>query len=382
MKKLLSIILTASLLLYPFATFAVDYGSQPSQTQQVPPVAQTLVREGDFAVKLAATLNVGLPTNEAEAEDMLAKAGVAPLNGWISDYPMTPQIVGQIQDSITKAAAERKLPMNSEEATKGLYLLTAQMKLPTPAGEGTTAPDGKKAPVEPYDSQTINNYYSDEGPPIVTYYPPPVYYGYLYDWVPYPVFWFGFWFPGFFICHNFTTTVIVSNPPFVNRKAIVSNNVINRDGRRVAVVDPVVRTNTGGVRPVTTLRTESGRTFRNLADLRNAEAIYLRSVERMQAGTVREGGMVRGAEGRSVEPGAPDRTFNGPVRGGSERRFVAPNGSSESIMRFSAPSGSSMGNGRQLVAPSAPSRSFSGSMSRGGNHPTRSFSGSGGWRGR
>ena len=426
MKKLLSIILTASLLLYPFATFAADYGSQPSQTQQVPPVAQTLVREGDFAIKLAATLNLGLPTNEAEAEDMLAKAGVAPLNGWISDYPMTPQIIGQIQDSITKAAAEGKLPMNSEEAIKGLYLLTAQMQLPTPAGEGSTAPDGKKAPVGQYDSQTLNNYYSDEGPPIVTYYPPPVYYGYLYDWVPYPVFWFGFWFPGFFICHNFTTTVVVSNPPIVNRKAIVSNNVINRDGRRVAVVDPVVRTNTGAVRPVTTLRTESGRTFRNLTDLRNgvsltgpntgrpvassnsalrtegfrssearrnAEAIYFRSVERMQAGTVREGGMARGAEGRSVEQGTPDRTFNGPVRGGGERRFVAPNssgrsfespmmrGSNESIRRFTAPSGSSMGSARQLVAPSAPSRSFSGSMIRGGDHPMRSFSGNG-WRGR
>jgi hypothetical protein len=426
MKKLLFMVLTASLLLYPFATFAADYGSQPSLTQQVPPVAQTLVREGDFAVRLASTLNLGLPTNEAEAEDMLVKAGVTPLNGWISDYPMTPQIVGQIQDSITKAAAEGKLPMNSEEAIKGLYLLTAQMKLATPAGEGTAAPDGKKAPVGQYDSQTINNYYSDEGPPIVTYYPPPVYYGYLYDWVPYPVFWFGFWFPGFFICHNFTTTVVVSQPPFVNRKAIVSNNVINQDGRRVAVVDPVVRTNTGGLRPVTTLRTESGRTFRNLTDLRNevsltgpntgrpvassnsalrtegfrssearrnAEAIYFSSVERMQSGAVREGGMARGAEGRSVESSAPDRTFNGPVRGGGERRFVAPGssgrsfrspmmrGSNESSRRFTAPSGNSMGSIRQLVAPSAPSRLFDGSMIRGGDHPMRSFSGNG-WRGR
>jgi hypothetical protein len=425
MKKLLSIILTASLLLYPFATFAADYGSQPSQTQQVPPVAQTLVREGDFAVKLAATLNLGLPTNEAEAEDMLAKAGVAPLNGWISDYPMTPQIVGQIEDSITKAAAEGKLPMKSEEAIKGLYLLTAQMQLPTPAGEGTATPDGKKAPVGQSDSQTINNYYIDEGPPIVTYYPPPVYYGYLYDWVPYPVFWFGFWFPGFYMCHNFTTTVVVSNPPFVNRKAVVSNNVINQDGRRVAVVDPVVRTNTGGVRAVTTLRTESGRTFRNLADLRNAvsltrptigrpvassdrvlrtegfrssearknaEAIYFRSIERMQRGTVREGGMASGAEGRSVEPGTHDRTFNRPFWGGGDSRFVAPNssgrsfrspmmrGGNESIRRFTAPSGSSMGSGREFVAPSAPSRSFSGSMNRGGGS-TRPFSGNG-WRGR
>jgi hypothetical protein len=427
MKRLLSIILTASLLLYPFATFAVDYGSQPSQTQQVPPVAQTLVREGDFAVKLAATLNVGLPTNEAEAEDMLAKAGVAPLNGWISDYPMTPEIVGQLQDSIVSAAEEGKLSMKSEEAMRGFYSLTAQMTLPTPAGEWI-APDGEKAPVGQYDSQTINNYYIDEGPPIITYYPPPVYYGYLYDWVPYPVFWFGFWFPGFFICHNFTTTVIVSNPPFVNRKAIVSNNIINRDGRRVAIVDPVVRTNTGGVRPITTLRTGDGSTFRNLTNLRsgvgltgpnarrsiassnsalgtegfrspearkNAEAIYFRSVERMRSGLVGESGMARGVKGRSVYQGVPDRTFNGPLRGGGERRFVSPDspgrsfghpmvrGSNESVRGFTASSGYSMGSARRLVTPGATSRSLSGSMFRGGggNHSTRSFSGNG-WRGR
>jgi hypothetical protein len=78
--------LAAGLLLYPFATFAADYGSQPSQTQQGPPVAQPLVREGDFAVKLAATLNLGNPTDEAVAEDMLAKAGVA-AEWWLSDYP-------------------------------------------------------------------------------------------------------------------------------------------------------------------------------------------------------------------------------------------------------------------------------------------------------
>jgi hypothetical protein len=47
-------IVAAGLLLYPFATFAEDYGSQASQAQQVPPVAQQLVREGDFAIKLAA----------------------------------------------------------------------------------------------------------------------------------------------------------------------------------------------------------------------------------------------------------------------------------------------------------------------------------------
>ncbi|HUI68515.1 MAG TPA: hypothetical protein VL087_09975 [Nitrospirota bacterium] len=422
MKKLLLIILTAGLLLYPFATFAADYGSQPSQTQQAPPVAQALVREGYFAVKLAAMLNLGSPTNEAEAEDMLAKAGVAPLNGWISDYPMTPEIVGQLKDSIASAASEGKLSMNSEEATKGLYSLASQMTLPTPAGEGATAPEGNNAPVGQSDSQTITNYYYDQGPPIITYYPPPVYYGYLYDWVPYPVFWFGFWFPGYYVCNSFTKVVWVNSRPF-----IVSNNVIDHHGRRVAVVDPVVRTNTGGVRPITTLRTEDGRTFRNLTDLRNgasltgpntgrpgaysnsalrtqgfrspeawknAEAIYSRSVERTRSAVVRDGGMAaRGVEGRTFEPITPERTFNGPVRGGGERRLFAPEssgrpfrysmmrGSNGSVRRFTAPGGPSMGSARQLVARGAPSRSFSGSMVRGGNYSMRSFSGNG-WRGR
>ena len=137
MKKWLSIILAAGLLLYPFATFAEDYGSsQSSQAQESPPVAQPLVREGDFAIKLAATLDIGTPTDEAVAEDMLAKAGVAPLNGWISDYPVTPQIIGQLHDSIAKAAAEGKLPMTSDEATRGLASLAQQANLPTPAGPG------------------------------------------------------------------------------------------------------------------------------------------------------------------------------------------------------------------------------------------------------
>jgi hypothetical protein len=417
MNKLLSMVMTASLLLYPFATFAADYGSQPSQTQQVPPVAQALVREGYFAVKLAASLELGSPTNEAEAEDMLAKAGVAPLNGWISDYPMTPEIVGQLQESISKAAGEGKLSMNSEEATKGLYSLATQMALPTPSGEGTTTPEGIKTPAGQSDLQSINDYYYEQGPPIITYYPPPVYYGYLYDWVPYPVVWFGFWFPGYYVCNSFTRVVWVNSRPF-----IVSNNVIDHHGRRVAVVDPVVRTNMGTVRPITTLRTEDGRTFRNLTDLRNginlkgpnagrqgaysngsfrtqgfrspeamrnAEAIYSRSVERMGTGIVREGGMARGREGKTFDPVAPERTYNGTARRGGERRFFSPESSGRLFryprMRgnnkshFSAPNGPAMGSSRQLVAPRVPSRSSNGLMMRDGHDAVRSFSNNG-WR--
>ncbi len=158
MKRWLSIIAAAGLLLYPFAAIAADYGSQTSQTQQGPPVAQPLVREGDFAIRLAAQLNLGNPTDEATAEDVLAKAGVIPVNGWLSDYPVTPEIVGQLQESITKAAAEGKLPMNSEEATKGLNYLAAQMSLPIPAEPGSGPPEGQQAPagnIQPFSGQQL-----------------------------------------------------------------------------------------------------------------------------------------------------------------------------------------------------------------------------------
>ncbi len=406
MKRWLSVTLAASLLLYPFATYAADYGSQASQTQQAPPVAQALVREGDFAVKLAAELDLGNPTNEAIAEDMLAKKGVVPLNGWISDYPMTPEILGQLQTAIAKAADEGKLPMTSEQATKGLYYLAAKMNLPTPAGSGIPAKEGSQAPAAQPGQTVINNYYYDQGPPVITYYPPPADFVFLYDWVPYPVWWFGFWFPGFFICNKFTTVVVVNA-----RTAIVSNRIIERG--TVAVVDPVVRTSTGTVRPVTTLRTGSGETFRTVADLRqvagasrlqagrpgsvaksapaaqgyrspevrkSASAIYSRSIERMQAWRGPEGGTA--GERRFVAPSAPGRSYNAPSMGG-ERRYVAPNQPGRSY------NGPVSGGERPYISPNQPGRSYSGSpwggerrfvepVPRSFNGPMRSFPGSGG----
>ena len=57
------------------------------------------------------------------------------------------------------------------------------------------------------DDAAMNNYYSEEGPPIVTYYAPPYDYAYLYSWVPYPFWWWDVWFPGFFILADFDRVV-------------------------------------------------------------------------------------------------------------------------------------------------------------------------------
>ena len=443
MKKVLSYVLAAGLLLNPFAALAADYGSQSPQTNQAPPVAQPLVREGDFAIKLAAKLDLGLPTDEAVAEEMLAKVGVVPVNGWLSDYPVTPEIVGQLQDAIAKAAADGKLPMKTDEATRGLNSLTAEMNLPTPAGGSASAggPAGSTSPPEPSTNPAvINNYYYDEGPPVITYYPPPYDYYYLYAWVPYPVFWWGFWFPGFYICHNFTT-VVVSHPFVgdVGRRHIVTNRVIDPVTRQVAVVDPIRRTSAGAVRPETTLRTGSGRTFTTLAELRrepgsaqvnagrrsvpnntmgtggfrspqarrSAEAIYNRSIQGMRAGTVGGGSMTRGDGRRYVSPGTSTRMNTSPSWGGQGRystttapttqyRHSKRSYTGESVRSsypapiapnrersYYGPARQPFGGERQYVSPGIPSWSHSSApLTRGGSGAVRSFPSSGGWQGR
>jgi hypothetical protein len=402
MKKWLTILIAAAaLFLYPFAAGAADYGSQPSQDQKAPPVAQTLVREGDFAIKLAAELDLGKPSDEATAEDMLTAAGVVPVNGWLSDYPMTPEIIGQLRDAVSKTAAEGKLKMNNEEAVKGLYYLTAQMNLPTPAGAatGAEAQQGEgsgQAPAAPSNPSVVNNYYYDQGPPVVTYYPPPYDYGYMYSWVPYPVWWFGFWFPGFFICNDFTTVIV--SPVFFDRR-IISNHVIDPVTRRVAIVDPVSRSG-GSIRSTTVLRTAGGRTFGSLPEMRRsmgsvvaradsgnvtgrgfssrdsqkgAESIYRRSMDRAHSAPALRSGSQNGryrsygsTGGRSMGEG---QRYSGPSQRMERSTPRMPERSyNNSGERFNGGYGghSWQGGDRSYSAPRVPTRSFSTPMIRGG----------------
>jgi len=283
MKRWLAIVAAAGLLLSPVVARAAD-PAQASANQN-PPVEQPLVREGDFAIKLAAELNLGNTDDESAAEALLASAGIEPKNGWISDYPVTPQIIGQLNDAITQATAEGTV--NAAVANQVLDRVVAEMSLPEPAGSAGT----QTAATAPSDAAAINNYYATEGPPIVTYYPPPVQYVYLYDWVPYPAFWYGYWFPGFYICHDFTSVVYVNGyyghhghghghghgPEHGGahgqgtRTAIVSNHFRDPVSGQRAAVDTGLRT-AGGTRPSTILRSE-GRSFMTVADLRQGRSI-------------------------------------------------------------------------------------------------------------
>jgi hypothetical protein len=85
-KKIIVFVLSLFLLLAPAMAFA-----QTGQAKTgAPPVEQPLVSEGSFAVRLASALSVATTDDEVMAESQLGDLGIAPRNGWIADYPVTP----------------------------------------------------------------------------------------------------------------------------------------------------------------------------------------------------------------------------------------------------------------------------------------------------
>src|SRR6185369_9449015 len=160
--------------------------------------------------KLVAALGVGTAEDEAEAETRLAEAGVVPRNGWIADYPVTPDIIGELYKSVSDAVDSRKLALGKDDALKRLNDVTSALGVGVRSAASGKPEGGKPAGTENYPNPTvINNYYTSEGPPVVTYYAPPPDYYYLYSWVPYPFWCSGFAFGGFFILNDFHRSVFI-----------------------------------------------------------------------------------------------------------------------------------------------------------------------------
>ena len=349
MKRVLSLLVAGGLLLIPFAGLG--------QAQQAaPPVAQTLVREGDFAIKLAEALKLGQAQGEAEAENMLASAGIAPKNGWISDYPVTPDIIGELQNTVGEAVDSGKLAMRKDEATKAFQDLIVQQNIPVRADAegqsqyaGIEQPDAGVPPrnyPEYYEPSAIDNYYYDQGPPIVTYYPPPWDYYYLYAWVPYP-FWFGeFWFPGFFCLHDFHRGIF-----FNGHMRFVSNHFRDSRTRGFGAIDPTRRRMGGSAvagisRPAGRVTSREARSGASSILSRSYQHTKFnnRTTGRGSVATNRQSGRVTGyssrggvATGRSIHssslshPGsfssygrATARSFSRSFSGPSSRSFSAP----------------------------------------------------------
>jgi hypothetical protein len=154
------------------------YYSQSEQAKPGPRTSErSLIREGFFAVRLAEVLKIGPAKSEVEAENVLASVGILPKNGWIADYPVTPDILGELQQAIAVAADSGKIAMNKSEAIKAFENLV--MEIESQETRGEPPPDGKPYP-ETY-------YYA---------YPYPFYYRFFYPapyFAPYPYYYGGYY---------------------------------------------------------------------------------------------------------------------------------------------------------------------------------------------
>ena len=199
----------------------------------LPPVAAPLVREGDYAVRLAYALRVTTTDNELEAESRLADTGISPRNGWMADYPVTPDIIAELQNAIAAAADSGRLVMNRDDALRYMADVNRGFGLSVyPVPEGYSSGTIQPTP----DQSIIDSYYSNVGPPVVTYYPPPSAYISSYAWVPSPFWWAGWWFPGFYILCDFHRPII-----FPHRTVYISNRFWDRQDRHFHRVDPILR---------------------------------------------------------------------------------------------------------------------------------------------
>jgi hypothetical protein len=213
------------------------YAQPAPANPDAPTIAQELVREGDFALKLEAAMGLEKSADEAGAETRLGELGISPRNGWIADYPVTPDIIGELQNAVGAAADTGKVPLQKAEALKRLDSVAMEQSLAIKPhtienNNGNLPEEATDYP----DPTAINNYYNDEGPPVVTYYAPPPDYYYLYAWVPFPFWCSAFWFPGFFILHDFHRSVLIDH-----RVAFISNHFNDLSAHRVFRVDPVAR---------------------------------------------------------------------------------------------------------------------------------------------
>jgi hypothetical protein len=317
MKNLLVIATALGLIVTPFVTYAQ---SRPRPTAQqaaskAPPVSQELISEGEFALKLVSGLKLGAPSSEVQAEDMLMAVGIAPKNGWIADYPMTPIIIGQVRNAVVAAAASNKIPMEKDEALKTFEGLTAEFGLaivpgPDQYAEGQPPSDGEYVP-----PPEIDEYYYAEGPPVITYYPPPWDYDYLYGWVPYPFWCSGFFFPGFFILNDFHI-----HHHHHHHNHLISNHFIDRKTQAFLRVDPT--TKTAGTAATRTYKGTGSHGFASREARMGATSILKRSGN---GRTLSQPGMTGRQYGGFRNPSTGfGRSFNRGLSGPSNRSFSPP----------------------------------------------------------
>lgn len=237
-------------------SFAVEAGPPAVRSGGLPPPLEAqLIRQGDFAAALSSALKLDEARDETEAERRLAEAGIAPANGWMADYPVTPAIICELQAATLNAADAGRIPLDADDALAGFYDAQASMGLDVvPYGEEQAGEElPARGPSYP-DAAYVEDYYGRVGPPILTYYCPPACYRPMYDWAPYPFLAGGCYFPGFYIQHDFQRRIF-----FRGRSHFVSNHLRGPGG--TSLVHPFARAAGEALPPPVGARLIRGRFF-------------------------------------------------------------------------------------------------------------------------
>jgi hypothetical protein len=330
-----------------------------------PPVAAALVRLGNFALSLVTALGLGQPASEAAAESMLGGIGIAPRNGWIADYPVTPDIIGELRDSLVYASQARTISMGVNAALNALAEVeqSASMALtPAPAGPPTNyltagTPEGAEQGVPAYpDAAAVRQYYSQQGPPIITYYAPPADFYYLYTWVPYPFWCNNFWFGGYFILNDFHR-FFRDRDYLGEHNHFVSNHFNDVNAHHVFRIDPITRMHGRTFEGIgaphgsnfihTGVKESPARIFNNTRMVASRSGTNFSSSHSMSTGTF----------SKVSNPFPQSRVYSQPAGGG--QRFIPSKRTDRSAKTFSASRGGGHAGGSSRVSSHGPSHSLS-----------------------
>ena len=379
MNKMIVLFVAAGLLLAPYAASV----NAQSSTSLRPPIEQPLVSEGEFAVELASSLNLTSSHDETAAESSLGAINIAPRNGWIADYPMTPGIIAEVRESAARSASSGSLSISGDDAARIVDSVSIALNLPirvaggkysyessdcSSAGSSSECQSGSAAAppeVSEYEEPSVvevpeEEYYEGYGPPIVTYYPPPWAYAYLYDWVPSPFWWGGFGFGGYFILNDFDRR---------GHHHRFTNHVTNANGT-VSRVNPVTRATGTVTQNSSTLAGASSSTQGSRPSPANAQA-GARAIMNRQAGSRTEN--TTSASTTSQTQGASGSLRNMENTNGNARNSVT---ATQIMNRLASTNhAQTMSEGAVLRSQSFSGRSFSSTP------PSPSFSG-GGYRSR
>jgi hypothetical protein len=192
------LIIAAGLFLLPYPGHLSAQSASRAPVDE--PIGAPFVIQGDFAAALAYTLALTDGQDQAQAEEALASLGIAPRSGWISDDPVTPDIIGDLQAATGYAADANLLALPRDEALRRFVLMVEESGLAaSPDNWAYSATGPLVYPDEPY----VADYYVSEGPPVITYYTPPPAYYYLYSWVPCSFWYGGRAFGGYYILRDY-----------------------------------------------------------------------------------------------------------------------------------------------------------------------------------